>query len=299
MSSNAPPTAQQTVSLARLAKDINVHHRQCESAMKTGLEHAFKAGHLLIEAKVHCPHGTWAAWLAANFDGSHRTAQRYMMIANRWEELEAKATRVSDLPYRDAVQLLTRTETTTRANILTGNTEWYTPTDYIENARAVLGGIDLDPASSIIAQKTVRAKKFYTEQDDGLRHKWFGRVFLNPPYKMPLIQQFAERLCEEYQAGSIAQAVLLTNNATDTRWWQATARRAACVCFTEGRIRFYNRNGEGRAPTHGQTFFYFGDRVDRFCAEFGGIGWIVRTEQTAWPSPVVTSQAAHQDRTVR
>lgn len=39
----------------------------------------------------------------------------------------------------------------------TGEFEWYTPSRYIEIARAFLGAIDLDPASSKQAQKTVKA----------------------------------------------------------------------------------------------------------------------------------------------
>ena len=41
-----------------------------------------------------------------------------------------------------------------------GPVERYTPAEYIEKARLVLGDIDLDPASSEQAQKTVEAKKW-------------------------------------------------------------------------------------------------------------------------------------------
>lgn len=38
------------VALATLAKQINDHHRQCESVMNAGLRHALEAGRLLAEA---------------------------------------------------------------------------------------------------------------------------------------------------------------------------------------------------------------------------------------------------------
>jgi hypothetical protein len=44
----------------------------------------------------------------------------------------------------------------------TGDYEWYTKPAYIEAARRVLGGIDLDPASCDLAQQTVKATAFYT-----------------------------------------------------------------------------------------------------------------------------------------
>jgi hypothetical protein len=60
------------------------------------------------------------------------------------------------------------------------NDEWFTPAKYIAAARAVLGGIDLDPASNAIAQATVRAGRYYSKDDDGLAQPWHGRVWLNP-----------------------------------------------------------------------------------------------------------------------
>ena len=71
-----------------------------------------------------------------------------------------------------------------------GNPENYTPAVYIEAVRRVLGEIDLDPASRRIAQETVKAKRFFTKEDDGLRQVWTGRVFLNPPYARGVIDRF-------------------------------------------------------------------------------------------------------------
>ena len=57
----------------------------------------------------------------------------------------------------------------------TGNFEWYTPAYIIEAARKTMGTIDLDPASSVIANETVKATTFYTIDDDGLIKEWGGR----------------------------------------------------------------------------------------------------------------------------
>ncbi len=59
--------------------------------------------------------------------------------------------------------------------------EHYSPHDVLVLVREVLGGIDLDPASCAIANRTVRAARIFTKADNGLAHPWGGRVFLNSP----------------------------------------------------------------------------------------------------------------------
>jgi phage N-6-adenine-methyltransferase len=150
--------------------------------------------------------------------------------------------------------------------------EWYTPEKYLAAARKVMGSIDLDPASSKKAQKTVNAATYYTAADDGLSKSWAGTVFLNPPYKMPLIEQFCFKLCDEYESKAVTQAVLLVNDNTDTKWWHRAASTASVVCIHRGRISFYNAAGEWSSPTNGQTIFYLGRAVARFTKAFEEFG---------------------------
>jgi len=85
-----------------------------------------------------------------------------------------------------------------REGVLTGNPEWYTPAEYIELAREVMGKIDLDPASNPFAQETVKAEQFYTEDDDGLSQPWWGQVWLNPlccAQHKGFIQQIPSQCC--------------------------------------------------------------------------------------------------------
>ena len=154
-----------------------------------------------------------------------------------------------------------------------GNNEWYTPAHYVEAARKVMGGIDLDPASSEIANHTVKALRFFTADDNGLEQQWRGRVWMNPPYAQPLIAQFIERMIEQYCANAVTEAIVLVNNATDTAWGQALLKSATSVCFPKARIRFLDPAGNpSGSPLQGQMIVYLGKHRDRFSQEFAGFG---------------------------
>src|SRR6266496_6027731 len=60
--------------------------------------------------------------------------------------------------------------------------EWFTPARFTKAASEVMNGIDLDPASCKEANLIVRAKKFYSKEDNGLIQPWYGNVWLNPPF---------------------------------------------------------------------------------------------------------------------
>jgi hypothetical protein len=137
----------------------------------------------------------------------------------------------------------------------TGDNEWFTPADVIHDVRAVLGVIDLDPASTEQAQATVQALQYFTKDDDGLTGTWFGNVWLNPPDAQPFIEQFADKMIAEVSTGRVTQAIVLTHCYCGTVWFQKLAKKSNAVCFPKGRIRFVNPNGELASPTQGQTFF--------------------------------------------
>ncbi len=96
-----------SATLATLAVEINSAHNAAETAARSAIEHALKAGRLLAQAKAKCSHGNWLDWLAGNFSGSARTARNYMSLASRFDALdEPKRQRVANLPMRQALQLL-------------------------------------------------------------------------------------------------------------------------------------------------------------------------------------------------
>ena len=185
----------------------------------------------------------------------------------------AKLTRADEATQREAAAEPKRA--TVLASLFTGDENWYTPPEYLESARAVMGGIDLDPASCVFAQGAVRAGGYYTAEDDGLEQDWRGRVWLNPPYTARVINRFVSKLCAHVEAGDVPQAVLLTNSNTDTSWFHQAAQVASAVCFTAGRISFMKEDGARSSPTNGQSFFYFGDNAVAFKWEFAAHGLVM------------------------
>jgi len=154
--------------------------------------------------------------------------------------------------------------------------EWYTPVHpYIDAVKEVLGSIDLDPATIAFAQARIRAAHCFTKDDDGLVHKWSGRVFLNAPFSK--IKKFVDKLVDEVQHKHITAAIMVTHAFTDTAWWHKAAYAATAIAFTSGRIKFEQENGPDRrsGPQEGQSFFYFGKDVTKFRTVFERFGIVL------------------------
>lgn len=154
----------------------------------------------------------------------------------------------------------------------TGESEWFTPPEYIEAARCVMGGIDVDPATTERANKAIGAEVYYTAETDGLRNPWPGRVWLNPPYAQPLVSQFCQSFADKYEAGEVKEGCVLINNVTETGFAQRLLGLCSGVCFPAGRVRFLDANGNPGAPLQGQMVLYFGDKPDEFTAKFAEFG---------------------------
>lgn len=87
--------------------------------------------------------------------------------------------------------------------------EHYTPASHVEAIREVLGEIDLDPCSGVVANQTVKAKRIYTFLEDGSTGAWFGNVYCNPPgdRRGVLIRRFWLRAVEHaFDGGAVLWA---------------------------------------------------------------------------------------------
>lgn len=219
-----------------------------------------------------------AKWVAGKFELSRR---RDKLSWSHHREVAALEPPAADELLTDAEregwtrdELRKRIKGHVRGTFGTGENEWYTPAEYMEHVRAVLGHIDLDPASNEIANRTVQAGKYFTRSDNGLEQEWLGTVWLNPPYSQPDISLFADKLVAECESGRVDGAIALTHNYTDTTWFHKIAVSATAMCFTRGRVRFVSEAGELASPTQGQVFFYFGPDSHIFADVFSKIGFV-------------------------
>jgi len=151
--------------------------------------------------------------------------------------------------------------------------EYFTPSKYVEAARRVMGGVDLDPASSRRANKTVQADLYYDREDNGLKQPWAGRVWLNPPYGRQA-GDFVSRLANEYREGEVDEAIVLVNaHSAETNWFAPLWE--GLICFTDHRIDFDTAH-EVSGSTHGSAFSYFGPNERAFIQDFNRFGYIAR-----------------------
>lgn len=174
--------------------------------------------------------------------------------------------------------------------------EWWTPSRYIDAARKVMGGIDLDPASCKEANRTVKATKYYTERENGLAQEWYGRVWLNPPYSSSgipgrsgnaagPIQYFITKLIEHYQKGDVSQAVVLVTTDTDAKWfiplWEYV------ICFATHKVRFHRPGQPNSGQFYGSCFVYLGSNVQAFIEHFSEFGRIAKAIDIPKPKPIM------------
>lgn len=154
--------------------------------------------------------------------------------------------------------------------------EWFTPARYIKAVRDVMGSIDLDPASCMQANQTVQASRcYYTAKDDGLSQRWFGNVFLNPPFmnlagERSQYQLWTRKLIGEYEIRNIEQAILLIPVHTERKWFAPLYRYS--ICFVDHQILFERPGRDPYHLYHGLCFVYLGQNIGDFVERFSEFG---------------------------
>lgn len=136
-----------------------------------------------------------------------------------------------------------------------GTDVWLTPPQILE----ALGGFDLDPCAAPEPRPWTTANRHFTAADDGLRHAWQGRVWLNPPYSRADV--WLARLAEHGTGTALIFA------RTETALWNRHVwPHASAVLFIAGRLHFHHADGrraKANAGAPSALVAYGDDDADR------------------------------------
>ena len=253
--------AHAALTLPQLEVLVDKHFSEFQHLGRRTVEEAWRVGNYLRQAKGLIEHGGWLGWLDER-GVANQTANRFMQLS----KLDIPQVGEFDSVQAALKQIAAPSDHDKNAS---GFFEWYTPPAIIEAARSAMGGIDLDPASSDVAQETVKAKRYFTIEDDGLSQPWKGRVWLNPPYSTELLGKFVGKVLD-----SKGPACVLVNNTTETKGGQALLARADVVCFFSSRVRFIGPQ-DSTSPLQGQMLTGLMVDVEAFRDSFSPMGAIL------------------------
>ena len=141
--------------------------------------------------------------------------------------------------------------------------EYWTPPEIT----AALGEFDLDPCAG---PATRHARRNIRRPKDGLKVKWKGRLWLNPPYSN--VHLWLERFVEH------GDGICLVNARCETGWFQRLASRAQAVLFPRGRIQFARPHGQPTHPPVGSALVALGERNANALAAAGIEGLFYRAD---------------------
>ena len=164
-----------------------------------------------------------------------------------------------------------------------GNNEWYTPPYIVNAARNALGGvIEFDPFSCELANRTVKARHYFTKEDDALTKEWalHRSVFVNPPYQRSLIYDCIAKCVEYYTQYPSTTMCILVNVSSETKWFQMLLHTSTVVCLFTRRIRFIDSMGnQSKGNTRSQAMFFYAPlpfQSTRFAEEFNKMGILMK-----------------------
>ena len=111
---------------------------------------------------------------------------------------------------------------------------WETPQDFFDELHEKYE-FTLDAAAS---DENAKLPNYYTVEDDALKQKWEGRVFVNPPYGRE-IKHWVKKAYEESLQPHNECVVMLIPSRTDTIYWhEYIFGKAKDIDFLKGRLKF-------------------------------------------------------------
>lgn len=112
--------------------------------------------------------------------------------------------------------------------------DWYTPKWVFDSLGITF---DLDPCHPKNIIPWIPVKKTFNIEDDGLKQKWEGNIWCNPPYGNET-KLWLKRMHEHRNGISLVFA------RTDCLWFHDYVKYADGVLFLKGRIKFVDGLGK-------------------------------------------------------
>lgn len=108
---------------------------------------------------------------------------------------------------------------------------WETPQDFFDELDNEFH-FTLDACA---LPENAKCDRYFTPDMDGLKQKWTGTVWCNPPYGRE-IGEWVEKAYNTAMCGGTV--VMLLPARTDTRWFHAYIYGKAEIRFIKGRLKF-------------------------------------------------------------
>lgn len=96
--------------------------------------------------------------------------------------------------------------------------------------------------------ENAKCDKFYTKEQDGLKHPWKGTVWCNPPYGRGIGQWVMRALFASVSGSTV---VMLLPARTDTKWFHdyIYKRNNVEIRFIRGRLKFGGSKNSAPFPS--------------------------------------------------
>jgi len=109
------------------------------------------------------------------------------------------------------------------------------------------------------------ALHYYDKQSDGLKSKWWGNVWMNPPYSEPT--PWVEKFLDHKQGIALLPI-------TRGRWWDRLWNESGAILPTAYNLKFERPNGEAAKPITFRTALYAIGETNITALKMSGLGRI-------------------------
>lgn len=116
---------------------------------------------------------------------------------------------------------------------------WETPKDIFDKLDTEFH-FDIDVCA---LPSNAKCTTFFTPEQDGLKQKWKGVCWMNPPYGRNIGEWMRKAL------ESNTTVVCLVPARTDTKWWHDYAMKASEIRFVKGRLKFGDSKNSAPFPS--------------------------------------------------